>query len=159
MNRRDRVRDPREDILLETNFDDDGSTVTRAYNSNSSHSQQPLQPKVRRNGFRSEQSLDRYSVHGRREGTFIVFLCFVLPVLFLLLSVSLYAFELCSYLSLCRSIECFVQSKHIVMLALFYRRLLPIMHDENSICHPNCYTHVSVGRGHFLRNDVPRGFT
>lgn len=71
MNRRgDRVRDPREEILLETNFDDDGSAVTRAYNSNnSSYSQQPLQPqKVRRNGFRSEQSLDRYSVHGRREG-------------------------------------------------------------------------------------------
>lgn len=72
MNRRDRVRDPREDILLETNFDDDGSAVTRAYNSNSSH--QPLQPQ-RRNGFKSEQSLDRYSVHGRREGiSFIVFL-------------------------------------------------------------------------------------
>ncbi|KAL5290364.1 GPM6B family protein [Megaselia abdita] len=70
MNRRgDRVRDPREEILLETNFDDDGSAVTRAYNSNSSHqSQQPLQQKVRRNGFRSEQSLDRYSVHGRSEG-------------------------------------------------------------------------------------------
>lgn len=65
------MRDPREEILLETNFDDDGSAVTRAYNSNSSHSQQPLhpqQPNVRRNGFKSEQSLDRYSVHGRREG-------------------------------------------------------------------------------------------
>lgn len=83
MNRRDRVlRDPREEILLETNFDDDGSAVTRAYNSY--NSEQPLQPqfKVRRNGFRSEQSLDRYSVHGRGEGIFL-FQC-ILSVLLLL---------------------------------------------------------------------------
>lgn len=73
MNRRgtDRVRDPREDILLETNFDDDGSAVTRAYNGNSVGSHQPLQPNIRRNGFRSEHSLDRYSVHGRREGILV----------------------------------------------------------------------------------------
>ncbi|KAJ6647923.1 hypothetical protein Bhyg_03147 [Pseudolycoriella hygida] len=33
---RDRIRDPREQILLETNFDDDG-ILTRAYNNNKAH--------------------------------------------------------------------------------------------------------------------------
>lgn len=92
MNRRgDRVRDPREEILLETNFDDDGSAVTKAYNT-SYNSQQPLQPqlKVRRNGFRSEQSLDRYSVHGRGEG--ISFIC-VLILYFL--CCSCFVFRCC----------------------------------------------------------------
>ena len=57
-NNRDRVRDPREEILLETNFDDDG-ILTRAYNNN--------QPNHKRNQFKSDHSLDRYSersLHG-----------------------------------------------------------------------------------------------
>lgn len=55
---RDRIRDPREEILLETNFDDDG-VLTKAYNNH-----QP-QPNRRRSTYRSEASLDRYSdVHG-----------------------------------------------------------------------------------------------
>lgn len=164
MNRRtDRVLgDPREEILLETNFDDDGSAVTRAYNSY--NSQQPLQPqfKVRkvRNGFRSEQSLDRYSVHGRGEGISIFVFCFCTSCVVFLV----FAFRCCILHAVwnvvCRYLLRWIKwIVRIVKIALFYRRLLPIMHDENSICHPNCHTHVSVGRGHFLRDDVSRGFT
>lgn len=57
--RRDQIRDPREEILLETNFDDDGTT-TRAYNNNQN-------PNRRRNQYRSEMSIDRFSeasLHG-----------------------------------------------------------------------------------------------
>lgn len=59
--RRDQIRDPREEILLETNFDDDG-TITRAYNNNNSNP-----PNRRRNQYRSEMSIDRFSeasLHG-----------------------------------------------------------------------------------------------
>lgn len=61
MGTRERVRDPREEILLETNFDDDGTT-TRAYNQNSNLGQPQM------NRRRSEYSIDRYSdntMHGR----------------------------------------------------------------------------------------------
>lgn len=54
---RDRIRDPREEILLESNFDDEGVT-THAYNSN---------PNRRRSQYRSEVSIDRFSegsLHG-----------------------------------------------------------------------------------------------
>lgn len=60
--RRDQVRDPREEILLETNFDDDGTT-TRAYNNNATPSNR------RRNQYRSEMSIDRFSeasLHGNK---------------------------------------------------------------------------------------------
>lgn len=55
---RDQIRDPREEILLETNFDDDG-TITRAYNNNNGNR--------RRSIHRSDYSIDRYSessLHG-----------------------------------------------------------------------------------------------
>lgn len=66
---RDRIRDPREEILLETNFDEDGA-LTRAYNNNNSN------PTRRQNSMRSEYSVDRYStasLHGnRRKGRFYI---------------------------------------------------------------------------------------
>lgn len=55
---RDRIRDPREEILLETNFDEDG-IMTRAYNNNSTNQRR----------YRSDMSVDRYSessLHGNR---------------------------------------------------------------------------------------------
>lgn len=55
---RDRIRDPREEILLETNFDEDG-IMTRAYNNNSTNHRR----------YRSDMSVDRYSessLHGNR---------------------------------------------------------------------------------------------
>jgi len=64
-NNRDRIRDPREEILLETNFEDDGGVLTRAYNGN------PYNPSIqnrRRNSYRSDHSLDRYTERGG-EGT------------------------------------------------------------------------------------------
>lgn len=64
-NNRDRIRDPREEILLETNFEDDGGVLTRAYNGN------PYNPTIqnrRRNSYRSDHSLDRYTERGG-EGT------------------------------------------------------------------------------------------
>lgn len=66
---RDRIRDPREDILLETNFDEDGA-LTRAYNQNAGGN--GLQVNRRRN---SAYSIDRYSdntMHGRRSGPFLI---------------------------------------------------------------------------------------
>lgn len=56
-NNRDRVRDPREEILLETNFEDDG-ILTRAYNNN------PYNSRRRATTYRSDPSLDRYTDHG-----------------------------------------------------------------------------------------------
>ncbi|XP_055907282.1 neuronal membrane glycoprotein M6-a isoform X1 [Eupeodes corollae] len=52
---RDRVRDPREHILLETNFEDDG-VLTHAYNTH--------QLNRHRSSNRSDRSLDRYSDRG-----------------------------------------------------------------------------------------------
>lgn len=73
---RDRVRDPREEILLETNFDEDGA-LTTAYNTNNNHKSQNNHNGLHRNGgavtrsfYRSDHSIDRYSecsLHGRRE--------------------------------------------------------------------------------------------
>lgn len=60
---RGRIRDPREDILLETNFDEDGA-LTRAYNQNQNGSS--IHQMNRRRP--SDHSLDRYSdntMHGR----------------------------------------------------------------------------------------------
>lgn len=75
--RRDQIRDPREEILLETNFDDDGAVMTRAYSANGEpngllsgaqlRQQQQMQQNRRRNQYRSEMSIDRYSeasLHG-----------------------------------------------------------------------------------------------
>lgn len=59
-NDRDRVRDPREEILLETNFEDDG-VLTRAYNNNPYNNR-------RRPTYRSDPSLDRYSERDGSEG-------------------------------------------------------------------------------------------
>lgn len=56
-NNRDRIRDPREEILLETNFEDDGGVLTRAYNNN------PYQNR-RHSTYQSEHSLDRYTERG-----------------------------------------------------------------------------------------------
>ncbi|XP_055383586.1 neuronal membrane glycoprotein M6-a isoform X2 [Condylostylus longicornis] len=53
---RDKRADLREEILLETNFDDDG-ILTKAYANN------PLPSNKRRSIFRSDNSLDRYSDH------------------------------------------------------------------------------------------------
>ncbi|XP_037031609.1 neuronal membrane glycoprotein M6-a isoform X1 [Bradysia coprophila] len=58
---RDRIRDPREEILLETNFDDDG-VMTRAYNNNKVNH--------RRSVYRSDYSIDRFSeasLHGNNH--------------------------------------------------------------------------------------------
>lgn len=58
---RDRIRDPREEILLETNFDDDG-VMTRAYNNNKQNH--------RRSVYRSDYSIDRFSeasLHGNNH--------------------------------------------------------------------------------------------
>lgn len=58
---RDRIRDPREEILLETNFDDDG-VMTRAYNNNKVNQ--------RRSVYRSDYSIDRFSeasLHGNNH--------------------------------------------------------------------------------------------
>lgn len=65
-NNRDRIRDPREEILLETNFEDDGGVLTRAYNGNP-YNAAGIQNR-RRNSYRSDHSLDRYTERGG-EGT------------------------------------------------------------------------------------------
>ncbi|KAH8370376.1 hypothetical protein KR093_003221, partial [Drosophila rubida] len=57
-NNRDRVRDPREEILLETNFEDDGGVLTRAYNNH------PYQNRRNSVYYQSERSLDRYTERG-----------------------------------------------------------------------------------------------
>lgn len=66
---RDRIRDPREEILLETNFDDDG-VMTRGYTNS----------KLRRSQFRSDFSIDRFSeasLHGNsHKGRFDFFFYF-----------------------------------------------------------------------------------
>lgn len=59
VNNRDRVRDPREEILLETNFEDDG-VLTRAYNNNPYNRRRPT--------YRSDPSLDRYTERDGSEG-------------------------------------------------------------------------------------------
>lgn len=46
-------RDPREEILLETNFQDDGVTITRSYNSNPYNTHRKV--------HRSDLSIDRYT--------------------------------------------------------------------------------------------------
>lgn len=66
---RDRIRDPREEILLETNFDD-GGVMTRAYNNNN-----PNPNNTNSHRRRSDLSIDRYSeysIHGKnRRGKII----------------------------------------------------------------------------------------
>lgn len=70
----------RDDILLETNFDDDGvltlahSTNQAAVRSNLTNNENPLLQRshfnTRRNFYRSDTSIDRYSeysLHGRRD--------------------------------------------------------------------------------------------
>lgn len=70
----------RDDILLETNFDDDGvltlahSTNQAAIRSNLTNNENPLLQRsnfnARRNFYRSDTSIDRYSeysLHGRRD--------------------------------------------------------------------------------------------
>lgn len=79
--RRDQIRDPREEILLETNFDDDGAVMTRAYSAtgepNGLLTAQQQHQNRRRNQYRSEMSIDRYSeasLHGNRyKGVSILF--------------------------------------------------------------------------------------
>lgn len=83
---RDRIRDPREEILLETNFDDDG-VMTRAYNNNKINH--------RRSVYRSDYSIDRFSeasLHGNnhKSGKIVK-----QKKMFILLSVHL------SYISIC----------------------------------------------------------
>ena len=68
-NNRDRVRDPREEILLETNFEDDG-ILTRAYNNN------PYANRRRPNTYRSDPSLDRYTERDGSEGRLWFFFFF-----------------------------------------------------------------------------------
>lgn len=70
---RDQIRDPREDVLLETNFDDDG-ILTRAYNNNNNNNNQNgylhNRDGGRRSLYRSDHSMDRFSessLHGRRS--------------------------------------------------------------------------------------------
>lgn len=69
---RDHIRNPREEILLETNFDDD-EISTKAYNWN--------QPKFNRRNIINKSddiSLDRYSdynLHGLSDKGIIVYLC------------------------------------------------------------------------------------
>lgn len=75
---RERAHDPREDILLETNFDEDGA-LTMAHspysgNYKGNYSTQGTLPLQRGNGrrnfYRSDTSIDRYSefsLHGRRD--------------------------------------------------------------------------------------------
>lgn len=80
--RRDRERDNRhgEDILLETNFDEDGaltmahSSTNQNISNNNGHYNVSGAPLQRNNGrrsfYRSDTSIDRYSeysLHGRRE--------------------------------------------------------------------------------------------
>ena len=70
-NNRDRIRDPREEILLETNFEDDG-ILTRAYNNNpynntNGNSGTAIHNR-RRSTYRSDHSLDRYTERGEDEG-------------------------------------------------------------------------------------------
>ncbi|CAD7004976.1 unnamed protein product [Ceratitis capitata] len=66
INQRDRIRDPREDILLETNFEDDG-ILTRAYNNNPYNGGTAIHNR-RRSTYRSDHSLDRYTERGGDEG-------------------------------------------------------------------------------------------
>lgn len=75
------ANDVREDILLETNFDDDGVlTLAHATNHSSAHrsritnTENPLLQRnnfnTRRSFYRSDTSIDRYSeysLHGRRQ--------------------------------------------------------------------------------------------
>lgn len=72
------AHDVREDILLETNFDDDGVlTLAHATNqptigqrSRITNTENPLLQRTRRSLYRSDTSIDRYSeysLHGRRE--------------------------------------------------------------------------------------------
>lgn len=61
-NQRDRVRDPREEILLETNFEDDG-VLTRAYNNNP-YNGTTINNRRRDTAYRSDYSLDRYTERG-----------------------------------------------------------------------------------------------
>lgn len=70
---RDHIRDPREDVLLETNFDDDG-ILTRAYNNNNNTVHQNGYMNNRDGGrrslYRSDPSMDRFSegsLHGRKS--------------------------------------------------------------------------------------------
>lgn len=73
--RRDQIRDPREEILLETNFDDDGAVMTRAYSQNNGtrngfgSAAAAAPANRRRNQYRSDVSIDRFSeasLHGNR---------------------------------------------------------------------------------------------
>lgn len=66
LNQRDRIRDPREDILLETNFEDDG-ILTHAYNNNPYNGGTAIHNR-RRSTYRSDHSLDRYTERGGDEG-------------------------------------------------------------------------------------------
>lgn len=72
------AHDVREDILLETNFDEDGVlTLAHATNqppighrSKITNTENPLLQRTRRSLYRSDMSIDRYSeysLHGRRE--------------------------------------------------------------------------------------------
>lgn len=74
------ANDVRDDILLETNFDEDGvltlahSTNQPAIRSNLTNNENPLLQRSnfnpRRNFYRSDTSIDRYSeysLHGRRD--------------------------------------------------------------------------------------------
>lgn len=79
---RDRIRDPREEILLETNFDDDG-IMTRAYNNNKVNQ--------RRSVYRSDYSIDRFSeasLHGNNHKSGkennLIFFCYQFIFVFVL---------------------------------------------------------------------------
>lgn len=58
-----RVPDPREEILLETNFEDDG-VLTRAYNARPNNGN----GNNRRRTYRSDLSIDRYTERGGGRG-------------------------------------------------------------------------------------------
>lgn len=70
MSSHNRVRDPGENILLETNFDDDG-ILTRAYNNNNNNGYRDRDRDAgRRSLYDQDQSMDRYSessLHGRNK--------------------------------------------------------------------------------------------
>lgn len=76
---RDRIRDPREEILLESNFDDEGVT-THAYNSGGGTNNSAANR--RRSQYRSEISIDRFSEgslhrNNHKEGWFVCVFCVV----------------------------------------------------------------------------------
>lgn len=75
MSSHNRVRDPGENILLETNFDDDG-ILTRAYNHNNNNNNGCRDRDYNRRTL-YDQSMDRYSetsLHGRnRRGVTYLF--------------------------------------------------------------------------------------